>query len=131
MIIQLKTILAVSCGAALGALLRLALSSRFNAIGFFVPLGTLLSNLIGGYLVGVLLGFLSQAPALSPAWRLFLITGFCGGLTTFSTFSVEVVQMLEQGRTGIALTTISIHVLGSLLMTWAGLASASWWLASR
>lgn len=126
-----KTLLAVGLGAVLGAWLRLALSVRLNASGFGVPLGTLLSNLIGGYLVGVILGVLSHSPSLSPAWRLFLITGFCGGLTTFSTFSVEVVQMLQQGRMNTALASVALHVGGSLMMTWAGLSSVSWWLSSR
>ena len=89
---------AVSLGAALGALLRWALGASLNQAFPSLPAGTLLANLLGGYLVGLAVALLSQQPQLPPEWRLFIITGFLGGLTTFSTFSAEVVGALQQGR---------------------------------
>jgi CrcB protein len=86
---------AVGAGAALGALLRWQLSAWLNPLHDGVPPGTLAANLIGGYLVGVAVAWFAQHPELSPAWRLFAITGFLGGLTTFSTFSAEVVALLQ------------------------------------
>lgn len=85
--------------------------------------GTLAANLIGGYIVGVAVAYFAQAPDIAPEWRLLIITGFCGGLMTFSTFSAEVVTLLQQGRLTWALGAIAVHVGGSLLMTLAGLAS--------
>ena len=81
------------------------------------------ANLIGGYIIGLAVAFLAQAPNLAPEWRLFIITGFCGGLTTFSTFSAEVMVLLQGGRLGWAMGAILIHVVGSLLATLAGIAS--------
>jgi len=114
---------AVGVGAALGALLRWQLSAWLNPMSDSVPAGTLAANLIGGYLVGVAMAWFAQHPDISPAWRLFAITGFLGGLTTFSTFSAEVMGMLQQGRMGVALATSALHLLGSLLATWGGLAT--------
>jgi CrcB protein len=118
-----KSILAISLGSATGALLRWGLGSRLNSLFPALPLGTLIANLIGGYLVGVAVAYFAQAPNIAPEWRLLIITGFCGGLTTFSTFSAEVVTLLQQGRLTWAMSAIAIHVSGSLLMTLAGLAS--------
>jgi fluoride exporter len=118
------SVAAVSTGAALGALLRWLLSLGFNQSWAGMPLGTLLANLIGGYGVGLAVGWFSQAPELPPALKLFVITGLLGGLTTFSTFSAEVVAMLQNGRAAWAFATAAAHVTGSLLLTWAGLASA-------
>jgi CrcB protein len=114
---------AVGAGAALGALLRWQLSAWLNPLHDGVPPGTLAANLIGGYLVGVAITWFAQHPELSPAWRLFAITGFLGGLTTFSTFSAEVVALLQQGRIGMALATSGLHLAGSLVATWAGWAT--------
>lgn len=114
-------LLAVAVGSVLGGWLRWFLSLQFNSAFTLVPPGTLIANLLGGYIIGFALGFFSQATWLSPEWRLLVMTGFCGGLTTFSTFSVETFGLLQQGRIGWALAIIGIHVLGSLLMTWAGL----------
>ena len=114
---------AVSLGAALGALLRWALGSSLNHAFPSLPAGTLLANLLGGYLVGLAVALLSQQPQLPPEWRLFIITGFLGGLTTFSTFSAEVVAALQQGRLGWAAATVALHVLGSLALTLLGLAT--------
>ncbi len=113
---------AVALGAALGALGRWQLSAWLNPLHGGIPLGTLASNLIGGYLVGVAVAWFAQQPDISLAWRLFAITGFLGGLTTFSTFSAEVVGFLQQGRVGLAMMTSGLHLLGSLLATWIG-----WW----
>ena len=112
---------AVGTGAALGALLRWQLSAWLNPLSDSVPAGTLAANLIGGYLVGVAVAWFAQHPEISPAWRLFAITGFLGGLTTFSTFSAEVVGLLQQGRMGMAGLTVALHVAGSLIGTVAGL----------
>lgn len=114
---------AISIGAAFGALLRWQLAVRLNSLLPGLPPGTLAANLIGGYIIGVAIAYLSQAPNLAPEWRLFIITGFCGGLTTFSTFSAEVVTSLQEGRLTWALGTIAVHVIGSSTMTIAGLAS--------
>jgi len=91
-----------------------------------IPPGTLAANLIGCYIIGIAIAFFTAYPAFAPEWRLFLTTGFCGGLTTFSTFSAEVVTLLQQGRLTWAMGAIAIHVSGSLLMTLAGLASWQW-----
>jgi CrcB protein len=118
-----KSILAISLGSAIGASLRWGLGTRLNGLFPAIPLGTLTANLIGGYLVGIAVAYFAQAPNIAPEWRLLIITGFCGGLTTFSTFSAEVVMLLQQGRLTWAMGAIAIHVSGSLLMTLAGLAS--------
>ncbi len=116
----LKTVVAVSLGASLGALLRLALSESLNATFPAIPPGTLLSNLIGGYVVGVAIAFFATSN-LPIEWRLFVITGFCGGLTTFSTFSAELVILLQQGRTAWAIAAAAVHLMGSVAATFAGL----------
>ena len=118
-----KTILAISLGSSLGALLRWGLGIKLNSLFPDIPPGTLTANLIGGYIIGVAIAWFAQAPDIAPEWRLLIITGFCGGLTTFSTFSAEVVTLLQQGRLSWAMSAIAIHVSGSLLMTLAGLAS--------
>jgi len=118
-----KPILAISLGSALGALLRWGLGTRLNSLFPDIPPGTLTANLIGGYIIGVAVAYFAQTPDIAPEWRLLIITGFCGGLTTFSTFSAEVVTLLQQGRLTWAMGAIAIHVSGSLLMTLAGLAS--------
>ena len=115
--------LAISIGAALGALLRWQLGARLNSIFPTLPPGTLMANLIGGYIIGVAAAFFAQAPGIAPEWRLFIITGFCGGLTTFSTFSAEVTSLLQEGRVTWAMGAIATHVSGSLAATLAGLAT--------
>lgn len=120
----LASVASVATGAALGALLRWGLALRLNPLAGPIPLGTLAANLVGGYAIGLVLGWLAQHPELSPQWRLFLVTGLLGGLTTFSTFSAEVVQQLEQGRYAWALATASVHLFGSLALTALGLATA-------
>lgn len=120
---MLRPLLAISLGSALGAVLRWMLGTRLNNLFPAIPPGTLAANLIGGYIIGVAIAYFAQAPGIAPEWRLFIITGFCGGLTTFSTFAAEVVSLLQQGRLGWAMGAIAIHVTGSLLATLAGLAS--------
>ncbi len=116
-------VFAISAGAACGALLRWQLGVRLNSLFPALPPGTLAANLIGGYIVGLAIACLAQAPNLAPEWRLFIITGFCGGLTTFSTFSAETVSHLQEGRWAWALGSIAVHVIGSLAMTLAGFAT--------
>ncbi len=119
-------VLAISIGAAGGALLRWQLGVRMNSVLPLLPLGTLAANLIGGYIIGLAVAYLAEAPNLAPEWRLFIITGFCGGLTTFSTFSAEVVARIQQGQLSWAFATITTHLIGSLIMTFAGIATVRW-----
>ena len=121
-----KSILAVSLGAALGALLRWVLGLKLNTLLPSLPPGTVVANLVGGYIIGAAIAFFANTPALAPEWRLLIITGFCGGLTTFSTFSAEVVVLLQQGRLVWALGAVATHLVGSLLMTMLGLLSIHW-----
>lgn len=118
-----KPILAISVGAALGALLRWQLGLKLNSVFPALPPGTLVANLVGGYIIGLAVAALAQAPGIAPEWRLFIITGFCGGLTTFSTFSAEIVTLLQAGRLVMAMGAIATHVAGSLAMTLAGIAT--------
>ena len=122
------TVLAICIGASAGALARWGLGLWLSP-GGLLPWGTLAANLIGGYLIGVAIAAFQAMPQLDPVWRLLLITGFLGGLTTFSSFSAEVVEFLMAERYGLALLTAGLHVLGSLGMTMLGLKSLAWWLA--
>ena len=122
------SILAIALGAGLGALLRWALSVWLNGVFPSLPPGTLLANLIGGYLIGIALVLFAHRADWPPQWRLFAVTGFLGGLTTFSTFSAEVMQLIQQGRAAAALGAVSAHVAGSLVATWAGIVTAERWL---
>jgi len=108
-------------GASLGAIARWQLSLWLNA-GSWLPLGTLVANLAGGWLIGVAIAVFQAHPHLDPAWRLVLVTGFLGALTTFSTFSMETVQLLQAGRLGQAVLLSALHLAGSLALTWVGLA---------
>jgi fluoride exporter len=99
---------------------------QLNAIFPGVPPGTLVANLIGGYVIGAAVGVFATWSAIAPEWRLFVITGFCGGLTTFSTFSAEIVTLLQQGRPLLALSGVVTHVVGSVLMTFAGIGTIAW-----
>jgi CrcB protein len=121
----MPSIFSISVGAALGALLRWLLSTRLNSLWPSMPPGTLVANLVGGYLIGVALSYFSLHVELSPQWRLLVITGFLGGLTTFSTFSAEVVTQLQQGSFLWAFISIATHVLGSLAMTFLGMATVA------
>ena len=112
---------AVGVGAAIGAWLRWGLGLMLNAVLPVLALGTLVANLLGGYLIGLVIGVFALTPTISPEVRLFIITGFLGGLTTFSTFSAEGVNLIARGQYGWAATHILIHVFGSLAMTGLGI----------
>ena len=114
---------AVGIGAALGSWLRWGLSAWLNARMPRFPLGTLASNLIGGYLVGFAVAYFLVRHDLSPEWRLFVVTGFLGGLTTFSTFSAEVTEHLMRGDYVAGIALAAFHLVGSLLLTAAGFAT--------
>jgi len=124
-VLMWKAIVAISVGASLGALLRWWLGTLLNAYFPTVPPGTLAANLIGGYLIGVAVAVFATYPAIAPEWRLFVITGFCGGLTTFSTFSAEIVTLLQQGRGLAACGAAAAHLFGSVAMTLAGIGSVA------
>ncbi|NKF23748.1 fluoride efflux transporter CrcB [Solimonas marina] len=114
-------LLAVGVGAALGAWLRWALGLLLNGLFPAVPPGTLAANLLGAYVIGVGIAFFAQMPQLAPEWRLLIVTGFCGALTTFSTFSAELSSLFQQGRFGVLAGAVAVHVAGSLAMTLAGM----------
>ena len=115
-------LLAVGVGAAFGAWLRWGLGVALNAVVPQLPMGTLVANLAGGFLIGVAVELFTLHPVLAPEIRLFVITGFLGGLTTFSTFSAETVSLLQRGQAGWAVSIISAHLLGSIAMTLLGIA---------
>ena len=119
-------VLAVALGGAIGALARWMLSYKLNVFFPAIPPGTLASNIIGGYIVGIAIAFFAARPDIAPEWRLFLITGFCGGLTTFSSFSAEVVMLIQQGELAKMTAAIALHLIGSLAATIRGIASYSW-----
>lgn len=121
------SVLAICIGASLGALARWGLGLSLNAGA--LPWGTLAANLIGGYLIGVCVAVFQSMPELDPVWRLALVTGFLGALTTFSSFSAEVVDMLQQSRYALALGTAALHLLGSLLLTVLGIKTAMLFIA--
>jgi CrcB protein len=121
-----KSIVAICLGGSLGSLLRWWLGTMLNAHFPTVPPGTLTANLVGGYIIGLAIAFFATFSAVAPEWRLFVITGFCGGLTTFSTFSAEIVALLKQGRALWALGAAAIHLVGSILMTFAGIGTVMW-----
>jgi CrcB protein len=122
----LKTILAIAVGASLGALLRWGPGLKLNSLLPDLPPGTLVANLVGACIIGVAIAYFATAPAISGEWRLLIITGFCGGLTTFSTFSAEVVSLLQQGRAAMAGGVVAVHVVGSVVMTFPGIGSVAW-----
>ena len=115
--------LAVGLGAACGAWLRWGLSTWLNAYHHALPYGTLIVNLAGGYLIGIAVGIFERYPALPIEWRLLVVTGFLGGLTTFSTFSAESMLLLQRGEFGWALGHILLHLLGSILLCIGGFAT--------
>lgn len=115
------SIAAISIGASCGAVLRWFFDITLNSLFPNMPLGTLTANLLGAYLIGIAMALFASQPALSPEWRLLIITGFLGGLTTFSSFSAQVTDLIQQDKLLWAGTTIVSHVAGSLLMTLLGL----------
>jgi len=124
------SVVAICIGASLGALMRWGLGLWLSP-GALIPWGTLVANLLGGYLVGLCIAIFQALPQLDPVWRLALVTGFLGALTTFSSFSAEVVGMLGQQRYLLAFGTASMHLFGSLLLTVAGMRTAALLLAHR
>ena len=122
--------IAICLGACAGALARWGLGLWLSP-GGLIPWGTLAANLIGAYLVGVCIATFQAMPQIDPVWRLLLVTGFLGALTTFSTFSAEVVGLLQQDRYTLALGSASLHLFGSLLLTLAGIKSAMFLIAAR
>lgn len=119
---MVKSLLAVMIGGAMGCALRWLISLRFNALFPNLPPGTLIVNLAGGFIIGVALAYFLKNPQLDPMWKLLIVTGLCGGLTTFSSFSAEIMVMLQSGNYLWAMTSVMTHVIGSLLMTFAGFA---------
>lgn len=122
-------VIAICIGASIGALARWGLGLWLSP-GSAIPWGTLAANLIGGYFIGVCVAVFQAMPQLDPLWRLLLVTGLLGGLTTFSTFSAEVVGFLMAERYALALGTACAHVAGSLLLTMAGIKSAMYFIAA-
>ena len=115
------SILAIFFGAGFGALLRAGFNVLTVSAASVIPLGTLLSNMVGGYLVGLAVAYFGNNPQLSPEWRLLVVTGFLGGLTTFSSFSAEVVGFIQRGEFTWALGTAMLHLVGSLALTFLGI----------
>lgn len=123
---MLYAFLAIGIGSAFGAWLRWGLGLWLNPALPELPLGTLSANLVGGYLIGLAVAFFAHYPGLSPEWRLLIITGFLGGLTTFSTFSAETVTLLLRGQYAWGAGIIAAHLGGSLLMTVLGIQTFKW-----
>lgn len=126
----MPSVIAICIGASIGALARWGLGLWLTP-GGIIPWGTLAANLVGGYLIGICIATFQTMPQLDPFWRLLLVTGFLGGLTTFSSFSAEVVIFLMEARYGLAVVTASAHVIGSLLMTVAGVKTVALVMAQR
>ncbi|UCG97689.1 MAG: fluoride efflux transporter CrcB [Burkholderiales bacterium] len=123
---MILSVTSICAGASFGALLRWLLGTWLNHLWPSVPLGTLAANVVGGYLIGLAFAYFAGQPTLSPEWRLLIITGFLGGLTTFSTFSVEVVTAAQRGDLASALAIVLLHLLGSLAFTVLGIATFTW-----
>lgn len=117
---MLKSLFAVMIGGSAGCVIRWLLSIRLNVLFPNLPPGTLLVNLLGGLIIGGALAFFTRQPNLDPTWRLLITTGLCGGMTTFSTFSLEIFALLQTGDYLWALTSVLVHVVGSILMTALG-----------
>jgi CrcB protein len=123
--VNVVTALAVAVGAVLGAWLRWALSLWLNTPDRAMPWGTLLANVAGGLMIGAAVAWFARHPQIDPAWRLFALTGFLGALTTFSTFSIESLGMLQRGAFGLALAHSGLHLFGSLAAAAIGYRLAS------
>lgn len=116
------SLLSIALGSVIGAWLRWGISLRFNRVFENIPFGTVIVNLIGAFIIGLAVSFFSNS-SISPNYKLFVVTGFCGALTTFSTFSVEIVELLQASKLEYAISTIAIHVIGSLIFTVLGIVS--------
>lgn len=117
------SIVAIALGAALGANLRWLIGLGLNSMLPTLPPGTLVANLLGAFLIGIAIATFSALPDLSSFWRLLIVTGFLGALTTFSTFSAEIFTQIQDGRLLWAFAGIAAHVVGCLIMTGLGMAS--------
>jgi len=121
----LQLLLAVFIGGGTGSVARWMLSMKLNPVHQIIPLGTLTANLIGAFIIGAGLAWFNRMTHIDPVWKVLVTTGFCGGLTTFSTFSAEVVFLLQEGRAGWALLNVAVNLLGSFAMT-----ALAFWLFS-
>lgn len=108
---------AVFIGGGIGSVARWLLSARFNSASLAIPMGTLIANLTGAFIIGLAFALFSRFSHLDPIWKLLITTGFCGGLTTFSTFSFEVIVLMQEGRFAWAGLNVLINLVGSFLMT--------------
>lgn len=124
---MLKSLFAVIIGGSAGCVIRWLLAMRFNTLFPNLPPGTLLVNLLGGLIIGGALALFTRQPHLDPTWRLLITTGLCGGMTTFSTFSLEIFAQLQAGSYAWALASVLVHVVGSILMTALGFALINAW----
>lgn len=122
------SVFAICIGASVGALARWGLGLWLSP-GGLIPWGTLATNLVGGYLIGICVAVFQAMPQLDPVWRLAIVTGFLGGLTTFSSFSAEVVGLMMQQRYLLSMGLATVHVAGSLLLTAVGIWSAQHFLS--
>lgn len=122
---MLQLLLAVFIGGGTGSVARWMLSMKLNPAHQIIPLGTLTANLAGAFIIGMGLAWFNRMTHIDPVWKVLLTTGFCGGLTTFSTFSAEVVFLLQEGRAGWALLNVAVNLLGSFAMT-----ALAFWLFS-
>lgn len=119
------SVLSICAGASLGAVCRWLLGLGLNSLFPTIPPGTVVANLVGGYIIGAAMTFFASNPGLAPEWRLFIITGFLGALTTFSTFSAEMMTLIQQGRLLWAAGGIALHLGGALIMTFLGIATVT------
>lgn len=124
-----STLLAVFIGGGLGSVARWYVSMKMNEMTPVLPVGTLTVNLVGAFIIGLGIAIFSRLTHLDPVWKLLLTTGFCGGLTTFSTFSLEVVYMLQDGRFAGAMLNMFLNLAGSLAMTLLAFMLVSWFSA--
>jgi len=119
---MIKSLLAVVVGGSVGCVIRWLISVRFNPLFPNLPPGTLIVNLVGGFIIGMALAYFIKNPQLDPAWKLLIVTGLCGGMTTFSSFSAEIMTLLQSGNYLWAMLSVMTHVIGSVLMAFAGFA---------
>lgn len=122
----MKSLLAIVIGGSVGCIIRWQLGVRLNNLFPFLPPGTLIVNLAGGFIIGAAMAWFLRHPYLDPTWRLLVMTGLCGGMTTFSTFSLEVFLQLQSGNYVWAFISLILHVTGSILMTAVGFFFITW-----
>lgn len=122
---MIQLFFAVFIGGGTGSVLRWLLGMKLNPLHHAIPIGTLTANLAGAFIIGMGLAWFNRMTHIDPLWKLLITTGFCGGLTTFSTFSAEVVFLLQDGRAGWALLNVAVNLLGSFAMT-----ALAFWIVS-